>query len=201
MFKFFNIRSKNELKNQILILTAANESLKAENKSLDGELKTQKKRLEVEIRDHQAVMDQVGKKLKEYETTIKSMEGSADIAAHNAKYKLIMRINELGEMSLEQLRAQKCDFDVYPSSDIHNESEFDFDDEDVNAEASDPDAAKPDKWAVVTSYCQYGGCDIRTWFDDERSARIYAILRTENGFPAGSTLCGSCRQEYYANME
>ncbi len=151
--------------------------------------------LQINIRDAQ---------IAELNEQAKQLNDQMDERVRKTEAKMLRRIYELGEMSLEVLRTQPCKFDVYSGFD-RDEFEFDFDDEsDEAAEcSSDEDAsenAEPVKWAVVTGRCQYGGCDLPTWFDDERSARIYAILRTECGFQEVMGICGSCQYEYNRQM-
>lgn len=193
-------------------LQAENNRLHADNACLLKELHETQAALQAEQAKNaelQVTVAQTRDKLINAEAEIKQIPDKLDVASHNAKYKLIKRINELGEMDMEQLRAVGCSFDVYASSEI--EDPYDFGDDDTEEAVEAPEAeeaaekpeseenAEPVKWAVVTAYCQYGGCDLCVWFDDERSARIYAILRTENGFPVGQGLCNSCRREYYEN--
>lgn len=182
-------------------LKMESDMLRAENARLLEELNSTKGTLQVAQAlnlDLQMAAAQNNEKLKNAESEVNRLANELDVSIHNTKYALIKRINVLGEMDMEKLRTVECSFDVYASSEI--EDPYDFGDDANNEAAEDAnanDASTPVKWGVVTSYCQYGGCDLLTWFDDERSARIYAILRTENGFPAGSGLCNDCRREYY----
>lgn len=100
---------------------------------------------------------------------------------------------KMARMSLEQLREATSNFDVYEVT--PDEVVFDNDGEARPAEQSSEPAA-PNKWAVVTAYCQLGGCDITTEFDNEYAARLYAVIMTALGEKPETTTCGPCYLEY-----
>ena len=82
------------------------------------------------------------------------------------------------QLDLDKLREEKCAFDVY----------------EVSKEG------KSQMWAVVTGYCQYGGCDIPTFFGNELFARIYAITLTKLGRePTIIGICPECHDEFWEN--
>ena len=178
------------LREQIAKLTTENEAilktnkcLTEENDSLKESVNNQKRALDAERRDHNLVMDAVKEQLRNYESKIESLKRGTD----DVKLEIVSRIQSLGSMPIISLRGIPSDFDVYPASEIH--------DEDENANENDS------RWVVVTSYCSRCGCDFRAFFDDERSARIYAIIRTKAKIPAGKQICLVCQREAQRELE
>lgn len=82
---------------------------------------------------------------------------------------------KLASIKLQDLQSMKSNFDVYKEDERQ-------------------------KWAVVTSYCSYSGCDIPTYFEDETIARLYATILTLMGNePSTNGICRNCHSEYITN--
>ena len=80
----------------------------------------------------------------------------------------------LMSLEMDQLRKQKVNFDIHEDSD--------------------------GKWAVVTHYCNLGGCEMPSYFKTERLARIYALGMTHLGAtPNCDETCSACYSEYITN--
>ncbi|MBQ7818483.1 MAG: hypothetical protein IJ341_02180 [Bacteroidales bacterium] len=78
---------------------------------------------------------------------------------------------KLLHLNMDSLRKSESNFDVYEDSD--------------------------GRWAVVTHYCNLGGCDMPTYFTTEHSARIYALMMTYSGAkPISDGACQDCYSEY-----
>lgn len=85
------------------------------------------------------------------------------------------------EMPLEALRNADCNLDVYQ----------------VESETSAVDSGNHiGDWAVVGQRCMIGGCDIPTYFADERSARLVAVIWSRSGHPIQKGLCPVCAERY-----
>lgn len=97
--------------------------------------------------------------------------------------------------STEDLASTELRFAVIPAE--ADESEFVFDDEPGEAAAEAALQSASGKWDVVTGYCQLGGCEFTTSFEDRRSALIYAATMTLLGQrPSTNTACNRCYAEY-----
>ena len=133
--------------------------------------KNNKKALETEIQELKG-------KLAEKQAIIFNLEMQVEKSVQSRKLgqsDVLYELKDLSNVGLNELRKTKCNFDVFDAT----------------------EEGEPQKWAVVTSYCQYGGCDIPVYFGDEISARIYALIRTKLGDkPSTNSLCDECRVDY-----
>lgn len=111
----------------------------------------------------------------------------------NGRTQVLNMYMKMARMSLEQLREATSNFDVYEVT--PDEFVFDEDNEPRAAEQT-AEPTTTNKWAVVTAYCQLGGCDITTEFNNEYAARLYAVIMTELGEKPETTTCGPCYLEY-----
>lgn len=111
----------------------------------------------------------------------------------NGRNQVLNTYTKMARMSLEQLREATSNFDVYEVT--PDEFVFDEGDEPRVAEQT-AETTTTNKWAVVTAYCQLGGCDITTEFDNEYAARLYAVIMTAFGEKPETTTCGPCYREY-----
>lgn len=53
------------------------------------------------------------------------------------------------------------------------------------------------KWAVHDRICQYGGCDMPTFCNDEMVARTYVATMNVAVMPLICDVCNECQKEYY----
>ena len=139
------------------------------------ELMSKIENLKRELREKDKLISDIRAKLDFQETNRKHLE---TFQKEKGQSEVLRTIQQLSYLDLDKLREEECAFDVY----------------EVSKEG------KSQMWAVVTGYCQYGGCDIPTFFGNELFARIYAITLTKLGRePTSIGICPECQAEYLEN--
>lgn len=159
--------AQSDLLQKISDLEASNAKLLQEKKDLQKEYAM----LSSENNELEERFSDVSWQLTMAEEKIQQMKATNSDKSRNAfaAAKVVTFFTPLAQKSTEVLRAMPSNFEV---------------------------SFLAEKWTVVTGYCSHCGSDITKEFCDERTALLYALLRTAFGQSPKNGLCAICHAEY-----
>ena len=158
-----------------------NIDLSGEHESLrEDHEKVMNKLHELEVENERLCVDNL-----HLEQMAKSRDAAYERGVRSGKDEMVSALQKVLAMFPEGLKAAS---DASRDNDIYTEL-IDDDSDEHNGQ-----------WAVYDRICQYGGCDMPSYYSDEMSARIYTATLNVAKIPRVRDICPECRQEYYASM-